>query len=89
MKVKVDLGMLLTKKINDCALLANEREDILQLLKAEKDEFSARIIRKKEIGNEKQKREVNRLKFQGRVNGQLAFDKIPSDDVWRFILEFV
>ena len=38
---------------------------------------------------EELKREVNRLKFQGRVNGQLAFDMITSDDVWGFILKFV
>jgi len=35
---------------------------------------------------EELKREVSRLKFQGRVNVQLAFDMITSNDVWMFIL---
>ena len=44
---------------------------------------SERIIREKELEVEELKREL--MKFNGRVNGQLAFDMITSDEVLRHI----
>jgi hypothetical protein len=85
---EIDTEMLLTKTINELSILANEKEDILQSsaeIVREKDKLSER--RRLEI--EELKREVNRFKFQGRVNGHFAFDKITSDDVWSFIVRFI
>ena len=61
----------------------NERE------KEEMRANSGRLLREKERENVELKREVNRLKWRGRLNGQLAYDMITSDDVWRVILSLV
>ena len=49
---------------------------------------SERLLREKQRENDELKREVSRL-WKGRLNGQLAYDTITSDDVWRVILTFV
>ena len=85
------------------ANLVRENQDKSERLLSEKEEqkqeLSEKLLREKEEKNQisdrllmenlELKREVERWKFKGRVNGQLAYDKITAEEMWREILMFV